>query len=132
MVMDENKLNSELVHQSIQLGLQDIEEGRIKKIPDITLWNDEPEQLELDLSVVSQWDDTKPYSAGQISFYFDRVLTVNQWNEFVTAVDEAVINKGWPEFTLTAIIKSGTDRELFPEAYEDESEESNRTGQEEV
>lgn len=93
--------------------------------PATFIWNDEPEQLELDLGVVSQWDETKPYTVGQMSFYFDRVLTIDQWNEFVMAVDEAVIHKGWPEFTLSAIMKSGRDRDLFPEAYEDESKESN-------
>lgn len=94
---------------------------------EIVIWNDEPEQLELDLGVVSNWDDEKPYSVGQISFYFDRVITSHQWTEMVYAMDDAVTNKGWPEFVLSAIMKSGRDRDLFPEAYVDESKGSNRT-----
>lgn len=121
----------EWIIPSIERGLKDVEEGRIREIPDITLWPDEPEQLELNLGVVSEWDESKPYSVGQISFYFDRVLTEDQWTSMVYAMDEAVTHKGWPEFILSAIIKSGTDRELFPEAY-DESEESDGTGQEKV
>lgn len=123
--------NGEWVIPSIERGLKDVEEGRVREIPEITLWPDEPEQLELDLGVVSKWDESKPYSVGQISFYFQRVLTADQWYSMVYAIDEAVTNKGWPEFTLSAIIKSGTDRELFPEAY-DESEESNGTEEKEV
>lgn len=100
--------------------------------PEKIIWPDEPEQLELDLDVVTKWDDEKPYSVGQISFYFDRVITNHMWNEMVDAMAEAVTNKGWPEFLLSAIMKSGRDRDLFPEAYENESKEPNRTGQEEV
>lgn len=100
--------------------------------PEKIIWPDEPEQLELDLGVVPKRDDEKPYSAGQISFYFDRVITNHMWNEMVDTMAEAVTNNGWPEFLLSAMMKSGRDRDLFPEAYEDESEEPNRTGQEKV
>lgn len=90
-----------------------------------TIWPDEPEQLELDLGVVSQWDESQPYSVGQISLYFDRVITNNMWNEMVDVMAEVVTNNGWPEFLLSAMMKSGRDRDLFPEAYKNESEESN-------
>lgn len=100
--------------------------------PEKIIWPDEPEQLELDLGVVPKWDDEKPYSAGQISLYFDRVITNHMWNEMVDVMAEAVTNKGWPEFQLSAIMKSGRDRDLFPEAYKDESEESDKTGEEKV
>lgn len=123
--------NGEWIVPSIERGLKDVEEGRVRELPNITLWPDEPEQLELDLGVVSEWDETKEYSVGQISFYFDRVLADDQWVSMVYAIDEAVTHKGWPEFILSAIMKSGTDRALFPEAY-DEGEESNRSEKEEM
>ncbi len=100
--------------------------------PEKVIWPDEPEQLELDLGVVSKWDDEKPYSVGQISFYFDRVVTNHMWNEMVDVMGEAVTNKGWPEFMLCAIMNSGRDRDLFPEAYEDESKEPDRTEEKEM
>lgn len=96
------------------------------------IWPDEPEQLELDLGVVSKWNEEEPYSVGQMTFYFDRVLTNHMWDEMMDVMAEAVTNKGWPEFILSGIMKSGRDRDLFPEAYKDESEESDETGEEKV
>lgn len=99
--------------------------------PARVIWPDEPEQLELDLGVVSQWNEEEPYSVGQMTFYFDRVITNHMWNEMVDVMAEAVTNNGWPEFILSGMMKSGRDRDLFPEAY-DESEESDRTEEKEV
>lgn len=123
--------HGEWIYPSIERGLEQAARGEVRPIPDLTLWPDEPEQLELDLGVVPEWDESKPYSVGQMTFYFDRVVTDDQWVSMVYAIDEAVTHKGWPEFILSAIMKSGTDRELFPEEY-DESKESDRTGEKEV
>lgn len=100
--------------------------------PEKVIWPDEPEQLELDLGVVPKWDENEPYSVGQMSFYFYKVITNDMWNEMVDVMAEAVTNKGWPEFILSGIMKSGRDRDLFPEAYKDEGKESNGSEEKEM
>lgn len=92
--------------------------------PTKVIWPNEPEQLELDLGVASKWNEEEPYSVGQLTFYFDKVITNHMWDEMMDVMVEAVANKGWPEFILSGIMKSGRDHDLFPEAYKDESEES--------
>lgn len=92
--------------------------------PAKVIWPDEPEQLELDLGVVSKWNEEEPYSVGQLTFYFDRTITNHMWNEMMDVMAEAVTNNGWPEFVLSGMMKSGRDRDLFPEAYKDESKET--------
>lgn len=84
----------------------------------------EPEQLELDLKVKPELlDENTRYTVAQVTFYFDREITQNQWNRFVIDLDDAATNKGYPGFMMSAIVETGTDRELYPEEY-DESEES--------
>ena len=98
----------------------------------VTNFPDPGDNYELDLGVVPKlFDENKRYSVVELRIYFDREITQHQWDKLMWDLDEAVTNKGYPEFMMSAIVKSGTDIELFPEAY-DESEESNGTGQEKV
>ena len=90
-----------------------------------------PMQLELDLGVVPiKWDENTRYSEVKFDLIFDHELTTHQYNQLCDVVIDA-LDEHFPVDFLSARIKSGTDRELFPEAY-DESEELDRTGEEEV
>jgi len=90
-----------------------------------------PQQLELDLGVVPiPWDENTRYSEVKVNLIFDHELTTHQYNKLVDVILDA-LDEHFPCDFMSARIRSGTDRELFPEAY-DESEESDGTGQEKV
>lgn len=102
------------------------------KLDLISKFPDPGENYELDLGVVPKlFDEHTRYSVVEMTICFDRELTQHQWDRLIWDLDEAVTQNGYPEFIMSAIVKSGTDQELYPEAY-DESEESNGTGKEEV
>lgn len=97
-----------------------------------TVFPDPGENYELDLGVVPKhFDENTRYSIVEMRISFDRELTQHQWDRLIWDLDEAVTQNGYPEFLMSAIVKSGTDVELFPEAY-NESEESDGTGEEKV
>lgn len=90
-----------------------------------------PEQLELNLGVVPiPWDENSRYSEVKVNLLFDHELTTHQYNKLVDVILDA-LDEHFPCDFMSARIRSGTDRELFPEAY-DESEESDGTEQEEM
>lgn len=91
-----------------------------------TVFPEPGDNYELDLGVVPKlFDEHTRYSVVEMSIYFDRELTQHQWDRLIWDLDEAVTKNGYPEFMMSAIVKSGTDVELYPEAYENESKESN-------
>lgn len=97
-----------------------------------TTFPDPGENYELDLGVVPKhFDESTRYSIVEMRISFDRELTQHQWDRLIWDLDEAVTENGYPEFLMSAIVKSGTDVELFPEAY-NESEESDGTEEEKV
>lgn len=84
---------------------------------------DFPQQLELDLNVVPiPWNENKRYSEVSMEFIFDFELTAHQYNKFVDVILDAT-DEHFPCDFMSARIKSGTDKELYPEEY-DESKES--------
>jgi hypothetical protein len=90
-----------------------------------------PYQTELDLGVVPiSWDENTRYSVIDIRMIYDHELSIPDYHHLMDLVSDAVM-EDFPCDLMSGSIKSGTDRELFPEAY-DESEESNGTGQEKV
>lgn len=90
-----------------------------------------PQQLELDLGVVPiPWDENTRYSEVKLELLFDHELNTDQYNRLCDVILDA-LDEHFPCDFMSARIRSGTDRELFPEAY-DESEEPDRTGEEEV
>ncbi len=124
--------NAEWVMPSLVRGIEDVENGRMKQL-DIDLDDDHlfPHQLELDLGVVPiPWDENTRYSEVEFKMIFDHELTTSQYNDLVDVVLDA-LDEHFPCDFMSAKIRSGTDRELFPEAY-DESEESNGTNEKEV
>lgn len=94
---------------------------------------DYPEQLELDLGIIPpEWDDNTRYSNVYVSFSFFSELSTHQFSQLLDEILDVVDAQCWPDFVMSASIKSGTDRELFPEGYKDEGEESNTAGEKEV
>ena len=92
---------------------------------------DFPQQLELDLGLIPiPWDENTRYSEVKVNLLFDHELTTYQYNRLVDVILDA-LDEHFPCDFMSARIRSGTDRELFPEAY-DESEESNRTEEKEM
>ncbi len=122
--------SGEWIYPSIERGLEQAARGEIRQLPDVTSLSDEPEQLELDFGLESKFDPDERYSIVYLSFSFYRELTSYQWDQFFRAVCDTV-DSGFPECLMSGSIRSGTDRELFPEEY-DESKESDRTGEKEV
>lgn len=90
-----------------------------------------PLQLELDLGVVPiPWDENTRYSEVKVNLLFDYELTTHQYNRLVDVILDA-LDEHFPCDFMSARMRSGTDMELFPEAY-DESEESDGTEQEKM
>jgi hypothetical protein len=122
----------EWIFPSIEKGLERAARGEIKEL-DLDLDDDSlyPYQLEFDLGLIPiVWDENRRYSEVKFNMIFDHELDTAKYNELVDIICEA-LDEHFPCDFLSAKIRSGTDKELFPEAY-DESEESDRTGQEEM
>lgn len=82
-----------------------------------------PYQLELDLGVVPiPWDENTRYSEISMKFIYDHELTTSEYNYLFDLVADALMEH-FPCDFMSGKIRSGTDKELYPEAY-DESEES--------
>lgn len=123
----------EWIYPSIEKGLEQVARGEVKEL-DLDLDDDSlyPCQLEFDLGLIPiPWDENTRYSEVKFKMIFDHELDTAKYNELVDVICEA-LDEHFPCDFLSAKIRSGTDKELFPEAYEDESEEPNGTGQEKV
>jgi hypothetical protein len=124
--------NAEWVKQSLIRGIEDVENGRVKQL-EIDFDDDSlyPHQLELDLGVVPiPWDENTRYSEVKLNMIFDHELSTSRYNDLVDIIC-AALDEHFPCDFLSAKLRSGTDKELFPEAY-DESEEFDETEEEEV
>jgi len=142
MTEEESGINQEVIRNKLEdlreyYDNNDVELGRggtwiDPKLDLITNFPDPGENYELDLKVVPKhFDENTRYSIVELRISFDREITQHQWDRLIWDLDEAVTQNGYPEFILAAIVKSGTDVELFPEEY-NESEKSNRTGEKKV
>lgn len=124
--------HGEWIYPSIERGLEQAEKGEVRELPDLLDEEWEfPQQLELDLGLIPiPWDENTRYSEVKVNLLFDHELTTYQYNRLVDVILDA-LDEHFPCDFMSARIRSGTDRELFPEAY-DESEESNRTEEKEM
>jgi hypothetical protein len=90
-----------------------------------------PEQLELDLDVTqTPWDEDTICTEVDMKFFFDYELTNKDWDELTDRILE-IVDERWPNSLMCGNIRRGTDRELFPEDY-NESEETDGTEEKEV
>lgn len=125
------------IEESIQRGLDQVARGEVRELDlglDADDENDDlfyPVQLELDLGVVPiQWDENTRFSEVKFNMIFDHELSVADYNALCDAILD-VLDEHFPCDFMSAKIRSGTDRELFPEEY-DESEKSDGTDKEEM
>lgn len=82
-----------------------------------------PEQLELDLNITRvPWDENSICTEIDMNFFFDYELTNQDWDELTDRILE-ILDERWPSSLMSGNIRRGTDRELFPEGY-NESEKT--------
>lgn len=113
----------EWIYPAIEKGLEQAARGEVKELDldDDSLY---PYQLEFDLGLVPiPWDENRRYSEVKFNMIFDHELDTAKYNELVDVICSA-LDEHFPFDFLSANIRSGTDQELFPEAY-DEGKESN-------
>lgn len=119
----------EWIYPSIEKGLEQAARGEVKELDFDDVQH--PYQLEFDLGLVPiPWDENKRYSLIDMRLVYDRELSTSEYNELCDAVLDA-LDEHFPCEFASATIRSGTDKELFPEAY-DEGEELNRIEKEEM
>jgi hypothetical protein len=92
----------------------------------MNMQDDYPEQLELDLGIeFPEWDENTVYTEFHATIIYARDVSAADRNAIWDALFDTLQDE-FPYELASGHTKRGTDRELYPEDY-DESEESNAT-----